>query len=792
MLTHKHLTRDRRSGNVTRVASRAPAIKPLPALTHTVEAPPPLVLPPIVLPPPPAPPPIPAPQPVVIKEPSGALPLVSCIMPTSNRRAFVPQAIQGFLRQDYPNKELVIVDDGTDPIADCVPSDPRIRYVRLTRWLNTGAKRNVACAEARGEVIAHWDDDDWYRSDRLRTQILELYRGGAQVCGQSRVLFYDPLSDRAYRYASREGTPWVHGATQVYRRSYWERVKFPEVQIGEDVMFVASLRGKSLRNLRDKDLCVCMIHSGNTSPKDVRATPYRATPAREVHALMGADLAQVRAIVVAVKGSLPKVQRERVTVREEPLISCIMPTRDRRPFIPLALDAFQSQTYPNKELIVVDDGLDPIGDLAARAPNVRYLRVMGQASIGQKRNIACAEAKGALITHWDDDDWYSPDRLRYQAGPILAGKGEMTGLQMGALFDLSAGRVWSARADLHNRMFVGDVHGGTLMFRRAVYLAGARYPDRSLAEDAAFLCEAQQRGQRLVKLANKGVFVYMRHGNNAWAFPAGQGVGWLSSKLPPGFSDDAKRSFMTAARSLVHGARGPLEHALFIRTYEGDLPWLVHLLRSVARFVTGYDEIVVAAPRTAEPTIRGMALTRERVVLVDDGVVPGYLAQQLTKLNADQLTSARFITFIDSDCVLTAPFSPAQMMDKGRPIIVKTPYDRVGEAKRWHMTAARLVGDPVTHEYMRRLPLMYRRDDLAALRAYLEHKEHVPLAQIVQGHAHFSEFNVLGAFCERHRAGHYRFVDDAAEPVAPLPAVQFWSPGGITPEVAERIKAILG
>ena len=40
-------------------------------------------------------------------------PLVSCIMPTYNRREFVPLAIRYFLRQDYANKELIIIDDGT-------------------------------------------------------------------------------------------------------------------------------------------------------------------------------------------------------------------------------------------------------------------------------------------------------------------------------------------------------------------------------------------------------------------------------------------------------------------------------------------------------------------------------------------------------------------------------------------------------------------------------------------------------------------------------------------------------
>jgi len=60
-----------------------------------------------------------------------ACPLVSYIMPTYNRRQFVPQAIKYFLRQDYPQKELIILDDGTDKIRDLVPDLPKIQYTAL-------------------------------------------------------------------------------------------------------------------------------------------------------------------------------------------------------------------------------------------------------------------------------------------------------------------------------------------------------------------------------------------------------------------------------------------------------------------------------------------------------------------------------------------------------------------------------------------------------------------------------------------------------------------------------------
>src|SRR5260370_27892789 len=89
-----------------------------------------------------------------------ALPLVSCITPTYNRRTFVPRAIEYFHRQDYPNRELVILDDGEDRVADLVPDLPSLRYVALPERLRLGAKRNAAIDASRGEIIVHWDDDD--------------------------------------------------------------------------------------------------------------------------------------------------------------------------------------------------------------------------------------------------------------------------------------------------------------------------------------------------------------------------------------------------------------------------------------------------------------------------------------------------------------------------------------------------------------------------------------------------------------------------------------------------------
>ena len=465
-------------------------------------------------------------------------PLVTCIMPTYNRRSYIPQAIRCFLRQDYPNLELLVVDDGTDPVLDLVPQSDRVRYVRLDQKLTIGAKRNLACETAHGEFIAHWDDDDWYPSWRVRAQVSAMLERGSDLCGSSRVSYFDPASDHAweYRYPTSK-SPWVAGNTLAYRKSFWDRKKFLDIQVGEDSRFVWSSNASAICDLADPALCVATVHSDNTSRKNVKGVYWHAQSRDYIDSLIGDDIYFYR------------IARE----ASWPLVSCIMPTYDRRRYVPQALQSFLQPDYPNRELIVIDDGNDAIRDLVQGMENVRYFHV-SRRSIGAKRNLACKYANGEIIAHWDDDDWYSTDRLRYQVAPIVAGKADLTGLENAYVLELPAGEFWTTAPALHQRLFVGNVHGGTLVFRKELWTQGLRYPEINLAEDAWLLKRATRLGKRLVRLTNPGVFVYVRHGRNAWRqFTPGQFIdpkGWQRISPPLTFPTTALEFFKTASKQI--------------------------------------------------------------------------------------------------------------------------------------------------------------------------------------------------------------------------------------------------
>ncbi len=165
--------------------------------------------------------------------------LISCIIPTGDRPTYLKQAVECFFAQTWQEKELIILDDGATPTPRV--DHPQIRYLYLPRStprISTGTKRNTGNCFANGELIAHFDDDDWSAPGRLEHEVRLMERTQMPVVGYHDCDFYCEADGNAYRYMFRGILPYAVGTTLLYRKDYWKTHQFQDRAVGEDTMFV--------------------------------------------------------------------------------------------------------------------------------------------------------------------------------------------------------------------------------------------------------------------------------------------------------------------------------------------------------------------------------------------------------------------------------------------------------------------------------------------------------------------------------------------------------------------------
>src|SRR5689334_21473917 len=102
----------------------------------------------------------------------GERPNVSVVIPTYNRAAFLPAAIDSALSQSYPPCEILVVDDGsTDHTADVVAAyRARVRLIAQSNQ-GTAAGRNAGVAASSGAYVAFLDSDDLWLPHKLERQM---------------------------------------------------------------------------------------------------------------------------------------------------------------------------------------------------------------------------------------------------------------------------------------------------------------------------------------------------------------------------------------------------------------------------------------------------------------------------------------------------------------------------------------------------------------------------------------------------------------------------------------------
>ena len=120
-------------------------------------------------------------------------PLVSIIIPVYNAEKYVAETILSAINQTWPNKEIIVVDDGSTDNSLCVAKSFESPEVKIYSQANKGASaaRNRGLKEARGDYIQFLDADDLLSTDKIAAQINILIKNSDKMAVCSTVHFMD-------------------------------------------------------------------------------------------------------------------------------------------------------------------------------------------------------------------------------------------------------------------------------------------------------------------------------------------------------------------------------------------------------------------------------------------------------------------------------------------------------------------------------------------------------------------------------------------------------------------------
>jgi glycosyltransferase involved in cell wall biosynthesis len=219
------------------------------------------------------------------------MPRVSIITPTLNRQDLLPALWDCVRAQSVEDIEWLVFDGSPQraPMFDGI-DDPRVCYRHVADSMTIGAKRNALCDAAKGEIIAHFDDDDFYGPRYIESMIslmTDLNADFVKLFGfflyhRTHDVFaywdleqefpvhwrFDPRA-RPVPELNNGGTSgrWGYGFSYVFHRRVWEAVRFPNQDHDEDQIFADTAVARFKSAGRQDFTCSCLhvIHTTNGS-----------------------------------------------------------------------------------------------------------------------------------------------------------------------------------------------------------------------------------------------------------------------------------------------------------------------------------------------------------------------------------------------------------------------------------------------------------------------------------------------------------------------------------------------
>jgi len=375
---------------------------------------------------------LPSPAPIIEVHNAGAPAyLVTAIVSTYNSEQFIRGCLEDLESQTIADRlEIIVVDSGSEQDEAAIVREfqqryNNIRYIRTERRETIYSAWNRAVSQARGKYLTNANTDDRHRRDALQRLAAQL-----EANPNTALVYADSAVTRAPNASFGQATVVGHFRWP----EFCPRQLFRVCYVGPHPMWRKSLHQSygyfdaSLKVAGDYDFWLRIAPHETFRHVPETLGLYLESPGSLEHAFAAVGAGESELVRArnwpAVWGERPKAGGAYLTLLPQtdrgsaetatPLVSVIMPTKDRPEFLARAIDSVLTQTYANWELIIVNDGGESVlGLVEGRNASQRIRCIEFDTSNGQAaaRNVALREARGHIICYLDDDDRYLPNHL---------------------------------------------------------------------------------------------------------------------------------------------------------------------------------------------------------------------------------------------------------------------------------------------------------------------------------------------------------------------------------------------
>jgi glycosyltransferase involved in cell wall biosynthesis len=197
-------------------------------------------------------------------------PLISVIIPIYNGEAYLAEAIDSVLAQDYRRLEVIIVDDGSNDGSPAIAKRYALAKYCRQEHSGLGTALNRGIQAASGELLAFLDADDLWAKDKLSRQLAALTKNSGldAVFGQVKPFFSPEMHARMRRQPKEKITiiPGYAKGAMLVKREFLFRVGWFATmwKVGDFIDWYARAQELGLRSMMLPDVVLYRrLHSDN-------------------------------------------------------------------------------------------------------------------------------------------------------------------------------------------------------------------------------------------------------------------------------------------------------------------------------------------------------------------------------------------------------------------------------------------------------------------------------------------------------------------------------------------------